>query len=370
MAALMSGSFERAASRVVAEDVINKWAKATQVVKEIAVRAFWRYLVAVGLEHKYFPADGSVPTKSPAQTHAEERSLANWALLRGMAGQMMSGVEGYVSHVRTWYRTTYRSEFGQVGCRGNPSITSQYIKSMSRLFPPTKKTTDERREPITWPMVQLFLDAAERERWAGNAKWGDAGVAIHTAFAGLFRMGELTATSADPFDPAVDLCEDSLLFDPTFWTATGVTIQLGSTKADQSGERDARLPRMLPIDTDKASPGRTLRDMIARRHGVRKGQEPTLGRVPLFQDGRGGQLSRDGVLTFIRKSLKSNGMSKDRTERFGTHSARIGGATALFRLGASDKVFQRLGGWASDAHKEYVRIQQRELMQFARRMCR
>ena len=196
-------------------------------------------------------------------------------------------------------------------------------------------------------MVVMFLAAAKnRAFYYGEQKWAEAGVAIHVAFAGLFRMGELTSNNPDPFDPAEDLCERHLLFHPTFWTATHVTIQLGGTKADQPGERDRARPRMLPIDEPANSPGKNLRDMIARRHRLREGQEPTLSSAPVFQDGKGGHLTRDGVLAFIRSTLQRHGVAQELREKFGTHSARIGGATRLFQLGATGEEMQHPGGWA------------------------
>jgi hypothetical protein len=56
-------------------------------------------------------------------------------------------------------------------------------------------------------------------------------------------------------------------------------------------------------------------------------------------------------------------------KQYGTHSCRIGGATRLFQLGALPEVIQHLGGWSSAAYREYVRIQQEDLMQFTRKIC-
>ena len=197
----------------------------------------------------------------------------------------------------------------------------------------------------------------------------DAGTAISTAYAGLFRMGELTSTDANPFDHQEELCESSLVFEPTFWTARSVTIKLGKTKADQEGVRDKQRPRMLPIDDEEGSPGRAIRNMLAARHHVRFGQEPTLRPVPLFQNGKGGHLSRDAVLNFMRDTLRLAGYEEHRRAQFGTHSCRIGGATRLFQIGATPDVFKHLGGWASEAYREYIRIQQMDLMDFSRRIC-
>ena len=40
---------------------------------------------------------------------------------------------------------------------------------------------------------------------------------------------------------------------------------------------------------------------------------------------------------------------------FGTHSLRIGGATALYAAGASETIIRTLGRWSSDCFRLYVR---------------
>ena len=41
--------------------------------------------------------------------------------------------------------------------------------------------------------------------------------------------------------------------------------------------------------------------------------------------------------------------------QFGTHSLRIGGATALFAQGATPMVIRTMGRWSSDCYRLYVR---------------
>ena len=127
-------------------------------------------------------------------------------------------------------------------------------------------------------------------------------------------------------------------------------------------------PRMLPVE--KGSPGELLRNLVARRHGVTRGAEPVLGCTPLFQNAKQGQLKRDGVMRFMRKVLKEAGWSEERCLRYGTHSCRIGGCTALFQMGATAEVIKDMGGWSSDAYKAYIRLKQKHLMVFASRICR
>jgi hypothetical protein len=273
----------------------------------------------------------------------------------------MAGAEGMVSHVRTWYRVLHDAEYGRVGARGRPSTTSQYVKAIGVYFPPTE-STDTRRDPVTWPMVGVFM-AEARVR-----KWVDVGVAIAVSFAALLRMGEATNTDG-VFDAAEDLAERHVSFHPTFWQADRIEIRLGRTKADQDGAKAKRRPRVIPVDGNPASPGNLLRDMIVRRHNLRAGEVPLLGGAPLFQDRKGGQLKRDSVLAFMRSTLRMAGMDEASVLRIGTHSCRIGGATRLFQLGATAEVLKQFGGWVSDAYKAYIRLEQEDLMRFTTAMC-
>ena len=45
----------------------------------------------------------------------------------------------------------------------------------------------------------------------------------------------------------------------------------------------------------------------------------------------------------------------ENANEFGTHSLRIGGATALFAAGASPEVIRTMGRWSSDCYRLYVR---------------
>ena len=77
------------------------------------------------------------------------------------------------------------------------------------------------------------------------------------------------------------------------------------------------------------------------------------GVTPLFRDpATGKQLSYNAVQRMIKELMHSIG--EDPTE-FGTHSLRIGGATALFAAGANETVIRTMGRWSSDLHRLYVR---------------
>ena len=63
-------------------------------------------------------------------------------------------------------------------------------------------------------------------------------------------------------------------------------------------------------------------------------------------------LSYELVHATLKRLMASIGEDPD---AFGTHSMRIGGATALFAAGANETVIRTLGRWGSDLHRLYVR---------------
>ena len=59
------------------------------------------------------------------------------------------------------------------------------------------------------------------------------------------------------------------------------------------------------------------------------------------------------VLQIIKRIMLAIG---EDPAQFGTHSLRIGGATALFAAGAKyETAIRTMGRWASDIHRIYVR---------------
>jgi hypothetical protein len=359
---LLQGNVMQTTMEMVAQDIAQRWKPKTQSDKARAAQQLQTFLRAVGMTERIFPASERIPEKTKKQSGVEEDALTAFALHRAMMGQGMKGVGTAVSHARTWHETLFKEELGTVGCKAKASPTSQYIKAMGVCYP-VKDHTCKKRRPMTKELVGMVLKEARRQQK------DDIGVVVLTAHAGLFRMGELTA-SEGAYNPAEDMAERDLQFLPNFWNANRVVINLGRSKADQTGARSKLRPRMLPVDDDWMSPGRALRDLLAERHGIREGRTPSLGASPPFQDSSGGQLKMSAVLTGMRRMMQKGGKMSDKdTMDFGTHSCRIGGATAPFQLGATPEVFKHLGGWSSDAHKIYVQVQQADLMGFARSTC-
>ena len=87
---------------------------------------------------------------------------------------------------------------------------------------------------------------------------------------------------------------------------------------------------------------------LLRVDPVAEGEE---GTTPLFRVG-GQALSTGMVMDITRQLMAAIG---EDPMQFGTHSYRIGGATALFAGGADAMVIRTMGRWSSDLHRLYVR---------------
>ena len=75
--------------------------------------------------------------------------------------------------------------------------------------------------------------------------------------------------------------------------------------------------------------------------------------TPMFRDPlTNSPLSYEVILAIIKRIIVAVG---DDPDQYGTHSLRIGGATALFAAGANETVIRTMGRWSSDIHRLYVR---------------
>ena len=86
--------------------------------------------------------------------------------------------------------------------------------------------------------------------------------------------------------------------------------------------------------------------------------------TPLFRDpSTNCAISTDTFRTIVQACMARVG---DKPSEFGTHSLRIGGATALFAKGASPLHIQTMGRWSSDLYKLYVRATMSEVAEWSK----
>jgi hypothetical protein len=241
---LMQGNVMQTAMEMVAQDIAQRWKPKTQSDKAIAARQFQAFLKAVGMTEFIFPASEKTPEKTKKQRGAEEDALTAFASHGAMMGQGMEGVGvgKAVNHVRTWHETLFKEELGTVGCKAKAPPTSKHVKAMS-VRCPVKDHECKKRRQMMKGLVEVVLTEARRQQR------DDVGTAVLTARAGLFRMGELTATE-EAHDPVENMAERDMKFLPNSWNAN---------RGDELGKVESRSDRgEIEIETTGASGGRRL----------------------------------------------------------------------------------------------------------------
>jgi len=73
--------------------------------------------------------------------------------------------------------------------------------------------------------------------------------------------------------------------------------------------------------------------------------------LPLFRKSDGTPIWADTVKHLLEKAAEEEGLP---TARYGTHSLRIGGATALLHAGVHIDIIKRWGRWVSDSFQRYL----------------
>ena len=89
--------------------------------------------------------------------------------------------------------------------------------------------------------------------------------------------------------------------------------------------------------------------------------------MPLFLNTNGKPLQMDHSLTIMRKALRQAGLNE---QEYGKHSLRIGGFNHYFKMKVPIEIIKTIGGWSSDAWREYLRLQQAECMQYTKAMTK
>jgi hypothetical protein len=109
-------------------------------------------------------------------------------------------------------------------------------------------------------------------------------------------------------------------------------------------------------------------DAVAEVHNMLR-VDPTPvgceGSTPLFRDP-----ATNTPLSYLQISDITNTLMEaigEDPSQFGTHSYRIGGATALFAAGANETVIRTMGRWSSDLHRLYVRACFEQCVDWTRR---
>ena len=215
----------------------------------------------------------------------------------------------------------------------------QMLKGLRRVFgDPERKVRRGIAPQALRRAMDLCLDPNDPD---------DANVraALACALQGLLRSAEFAVDPGKSWNPLNDVARSDIVE----LTAERLTLMISPCKDSRqlSGKTAALVIGAGGVHVDAVA---EVRNML-RVDPLLPGQ--VAHRVPLFR--RAGSLEplrTNAVLDITRRLMCSVG---EDPAQFGTHSYRIGGATALFAAGADETVIRTMGRWNSDIHQLYVR---------------
>ena len=247
-------------------------------------------------------------------------------------------IRGYLSAIKYFHKV----HMGWVLPTSHFQILA-VLKTVDRAHAQTL-TRPRTRKPLTWKMLETGRSMVEGMGESGRLIW--MGLAL--SFLLLCRASELWAYETGLVHSDFCLTRGDLSFflgvERLAWQdrrrADRVEITFRASKADQK--------RLGAVVSRVGEPLRILLDLLD--------MYPELdSQAPLMQ-GAGEQgwkvVSRSEATRALRLLVSSLGMDP---EEFALHSGRIGGATQLARMGATEIQIQRAGRWKSSAFMVYVR---------------
>jgi len=231
------------------------------------------------------------------------------------------------------------------------------LKSLKRKGKPTK-----RKYPVTVPMMKrvkwlLFSDApaAIAARAEADVAVADATVVwagCTTAFFFMLRGGEWLAHDGRGYDAAKVIVGAGVVGYragakvDTLSQANEVAVEVRASKVDQHNVGTWRNHYMSGLEVCPVAALADLQRQFPQR--FTRGSEAL---KPLFRRASGAPVLASQVKVLLRHAAEREGIPVD---RMGTHSLRIGGATALLHGKVPIELIKRMGRWVSESFQRYL----------------
>jgi hypothetical protein len=298
------------------------------------------------------------PVSTPLYERLCEMDLVKaWAWWKVQCGASPSTVRNYLSILNTWHdRVT------GVGLAGNMSHHSviRFLGGLSILRgapPPKKLRAGIRPKDLRAGIDKLYDPASPKEV--------NFAAAMTSGFGAALRACEYVRGKRKRFDPdRGSMSRADVVFE---FDADGelVSACLMAVNAKAKGaEKFRKLPHYLPIDGKYVSPGRMLYYLVVVVDPV-----PTelAASTPMFRDpGTGAQIDIDKLRSEVRRVMRAAGRPP---EAYGTHSLRIGRATATAFVGGDESDIKDSGKWSSQQYLKYVRERRAEALRLGKLAC-
>ena len=220
---------------------------------------------------------------------------------------------------------------------GRPDVTKHFVVSHLLDGCRRRRSRADTRCPITMSLLEKLLPCFTRVCTSYDAVLFKACFTV--AFFGFLRIGEFTSISRSAAE--VSLRASDVVVSGRS-PRRNLRLFIRSSKTDQLARGcyivipEAEGSLLCPVDA-------TVSYLAVR---------PQSGEA-FFCGFDGRQLTRRVFTEVLRKCLSFLNMP---ASRFASHSFRIGAATSAAMAGFDASAIQRMGRWATDTHKRYVRI--------------
>lgn len=228
----------------------------------------------------------------------------------------------------------------------------QHTHHLTSLLRGLKRTAKHRiRKPITPKILTGLLHSILSNGHLCKQDRYLYATAISIAYFGCLRAGEITYPSTRSYDP-----KRHLTIKDTSISREALQLRIKHSKTDQAN-RGATI--IIGQTKQSTCPHAiTSKFLHYRRHARRSDA--------LFRLKDGSLLTRPKLQSMLRHTLRA---IKLPAEQFGTHSLRIGAATAAAEAGVSVPLIKALGRWSSDCYRTYIRTPHKKLRTLSRKLA-
>ena len=275
----------------------------------------------------------------------ENKMVAFFIWLVAVRGVTVDTASGYLSTVFAWHER----KWGPMMPLHSPAKLKAVKKGMARAFlaPP--------RRPRRGVKTQ-HLAAGLKKAFGGDSLF-ELGMVAGTqlAFCALLRAAEWAVGDKDNFQPDRNLClgdvkytvgaNGEIVFDED---ADGEYMTVMMRPSKKLKYMHGKLVPVMVRDGSILQPVSAMRKYLEKRAFV--GDAST---TPLFVNETGSPLKAADVRKAVKKIMQAVGQDP---KLYGSHSLRIGGATAALAAGISPAHIQLLGRWDSDCYQIYCRL--------------
>ena len=241
---------------------------------------------------------------------------------------------------------------------GQGQLIKGFMEGASRF---EDGTASARKLPVTTAMVRSIFVRTDERKPTGTA----VRAAASLGFFFMLRAKNYLAPDGEPYDPEFMLLREDVRFylnekyssqvaltektAPLVW---GVELTIKKTKTNQRGQKHTQTlkitgdPLLCPV---KALVQHLLitqhypLDMPVTAYGCQRDGQGRAKQVP----------SRKHMSNVAKAAAAGVG---ENPAAYASHSFRIGGATALTAVGASEQYVMNLGGWSSATYLIYCRM--------------